>query len=241
MQAPESCEQLRGFAAAWTRYKEEVAGWTSRNLIEKAYQDVSHPPGRRTSVSRRGPRPNPLEMALWRKCRRNGPIVICVIRIRPSTRLKAEATEMLTPIPDENVRVLKQSYRCRRRFTSCQPDRKNSQYPRRKSNTAPAGTGASPSLRAPLQRPRPLMTWSALPGGGEERVILGKLQLHAWGLLDALKARVPFSNPLRRSGSTGTDVPPRIIHCAAGRAPVEHLGVEPGALWTGINLALCCL
>jgi hypothetical protein len=107
-------EELKGFAAAWQRYKDETGTMDFTDLIEVALRDVSHPPGAPDiGFLDEAQDLTPCEMALWRKWAAGmDKIIICGDPDQAIFSFKgARAAEMLTPIPEENVRVLKQSYR----------------------------------------------------------------------------------------------------------------------------------
>ena len=107
-------EELKGFARAWQSYKTETGTMDFTDLIEVALRDVNHPPGAPDiGFLDEAQDLTPCEMALWRKWAAGmDKIIICGDPDQAIFSFKgARAAEMLTPIPEENVRVLKQSYR----------------------------------------------------------------------------------------------------------------------------------
>ena len=251
MQPPESWpEQLRGFATAWTRYKEEVGGMDFTDLIEKAYQDVSHPPGAPdVGFFDECQDFTPLELALVRKWSAGMErIVMAMDDDQTLYSFKgASASLALTPLPPENIRILKQSYRVpeavhdlAQAWISKIPDthRQAKEYlPRQEA-------GAVLRSEHHYKDPRPLIDLvQPYLEAGKSVLFLTSCSFMLGGLLDALKSQgIPFANPLRRRRLDWNPLyRPEDKFTAAARVEAflsNALEWEPGALWTGTNLAL---
>jgi DNA helicase II / ATP-dependent DNA helicase PcrA len=107
-------EELKGFANAWSQFKHDAGGMDFTDLIERAYHDVSHPPGAPdVGFFDEAQDFTPLELALVRKWSAGMErIVLSMDDDQTLYNFKgASARLAITPLPPENIRILKQSYR----------------------------------------------------------------------------------------------------------------------------------